>query len=55
MYHLRMYGEDSALDLCMFAITSTILQGAITNPARIDAALPTINYALEHGVKVLLS
>jgi phosphoglycerate kinase len=28
--------------------------GAITNPARIVAALPTINYALEHGASVVL-
>jgi phosphoglycerate kinase len=28
--------------------------GAITNPARITAALPTINYALEQGASVIL-
>jgi phosphoglycerate kinase len=28
--------------------------GAITNPARIVAALPTINYALDHGASVVL-
>ncbi len=27
-------------------------QGAITNTQRIDAALPTINYALANGAKV---
>ncbi|GJJ12457.1 hypothetical protein Clacol_006699 [Clathrus columnatus] len=27
-----------------------IQDGQITNPARIVAALPTINYALDHGI-----
>ena len=31
-----------------------MMDGKITNTARIDAALPTIRYALEHGASVIL-
>ena len=44
--------DDTCVDLLCSLLWLTSHQGAISNTQRIDAALPTIQHALDNGAKV---